>query len=162
MLANTGQSDRTIIKPLLEAGSHGEEGTKIKRWSWKKVYLDMVEAEKQVLFSFTLTFWFPPQTITFRVMLFLSFFFLWLMKLESPDSNLAEFWCTHSHLHGIRQCIKLQKYTTYHWRMYQTIWPRKERIYHKNDYDWSLEEQKTKVLLLYSIYTVFQIIYVPY
>ncbi|XP_021801213.1 protein DETOXIFICATION 18-like isoform X1 [Prunus avium] len=48
MLANTGHSDRNITTPLLEAGSHGEEGTKRKRWSWKKVYLDLVEAEKQV------------------------------------------------------------------------------------------------------------------
>ncbi|CAL8151116.1 unnamed protein product [Prunus armeniaca] len=47
MLANTGHSDRNITTPLLEAGSHGEEGTKRKRRSWKKVYLDLVEAEKQ-------------------------------------------------------------------------------------------------------------------
>lgn len=52
MLANTGHSDRNITTPLLEAGSHGE-GAKRKRWSRKKVYLDLVEAEKQVLFSFT-------------------------------------------------------------------------------------------------------------
>lgn len=52
--------------------------------------------------------------INVLVMLYLPiYFFFGLMKLENPDSNLAEYWCIHSHMDGIRQCIKLQKYITY-------------------------------------------------
>lgn len=130
-------------KEQKERGGHGRKCT----WTWwrpKNRYIVFVYINVLVPITFD----------NFSHVISINLFFLWLMKLESPDSNLAEYWCTHSHMDRIRQCIKLQIYITYDWSMYQTIWPRKEQIYHKNVYDWSLEDQKTKVLLLYSTYTV--------
>lgn len=72
MLADSESSDRYITTALLEADSHGEEeGTQRNRRSWKKVYLDVFEAKKQVLYIFDR---FPV----------IFFFFFWLMKLENP------------------------------------------------------------------------------
>ncbi|KAH0986640.1 hypothetical protein GBA52_013817 [Prunus armeniaca] len=48
MLADSKSSDRYITTALLEADSHGEEGTERNRRSWKKAYLDVDEAKKQV------------------------------------------------------------------------------------------------------------------
>lgn len=52
MLADSESSDRYITTALLEADSHGEEGTQRNRRSWKKAYLDVDEAKKQVLYIF--------------------------------------------------------------------------------------------------------------